>query len=159
MRRCAVAGCERPWRAKGYCNPHYLRWYRTGNPGDADIREYGHESCHVEGCERPYRSSGYCATHHKRVQRTGHPGTADVRGPAESYVGIHLKVARERGPASEQRCEHCEETADDWAYDHSDPEELYRPEYGSPYSLDTARYLPLCRTCHIKFDDSSRQPA
>jgi hypothetical protein len=34
MRRgCLVEGCPEPYRAKGYCNLHYKRWMKTGDPG------------------------------------------------------------------------------------------------------------------------------
>lgn len=29
---CSVDGCETKVRARGYCNPHYLRWKRHGDP-------------------------------------------------------------------------------------------------------------------------------
>lgn len=29
-RACAVPGCDRPYRCKGYCNVHYRRWLKTG---------------------------------------------------------------------------------------------------------------------------------
>src|SRR5699024_8673641 len=31
-RRCDVEGCDRPYRAKGYCQLHYNRWHRWGDP-------------------------------------------------------------------------------------------------------------------------------
>jgi hypothetical protein len=29
---CAVAGCDRPRAARGWCRPHYVRWQRHGDP-------------------------------------------------------------------------------------------------------------------------------
>ena len=29
---CAVEGCDKPVRSKGWCNSHYLRWYNHGDP-------------------------------------------------------------------------------------------------------------------------------
>src|SRR5881394_3667986 len=29
---CAVDGCQRPSRTKGFCNAHYMRWYTYGDP-------------------------------------------------------------------------------------------------------------------------------
>jgi hypothetical protein len=29
---CAVEGCDREVRARGWCNMHYARWYRHGDP-------------------------------------------------------------------------------------------------------------------------------
>lgn len=38
-RICSVEGCGKPVQAKGWCFPHYMRWYRHGDPlGSADRR-------------------------------------------------------------------------------------------------------------------------
>lgn len=29
---CSIPSCELPIKSKGYCNAHYLRWYRSGDP-------------------------------------------------------------------------------------------------------------------------------
>lgn len=29
---CSVAGCERPYRCSGFCQPHYARWRTRGDP-------------------------------------------------------------------------------------------------------------------------------
>jgi hypothetical protein len=31
-RTCAVEGCERKAKSRGWCQPHYTRWYRYGDP-------------------------------------------------------------------------------------------------------------------------------
>jgi len=55
------------------------------------------------------------------------------------------------------RCAHCPAQADDWAYDHEDPDELALPTGRLPHSLDLARYIPLCRSCHVRFDNAHRR--
>lgn len=32
MRECSVEGCFRPVKARGWCNPHWKRWRRYGDP-------------------------------------------------------------------------------------------------------------------------------
>lgn len=32
MKRCCITGCNRRHRGRGYCAPHYLRWYRYSDP-------------------------------------------------------------------------------------------------------------------------------
>jgi hypothetical protein len=43
----------------------------------------------------------------------------------------------------------------DWAYDYSDPNARSDARRG-PYSLDLNRYIPLCRSCHKRFDLAHR---
>jgi hypothetical protein len=37
-RVCGIAGCGRPVKARGWCNAHYQRWERTGDPGASAVR-------------------------------------------------------------------------------------------------------------------------
>ena len=48
--------------------------------------------------------------------------------------------------------------AEQWSYDHEDPDEMVSPE-GLPYSVDLARYKPLCCTCHWRFDGAHQRSA
>lgn len=34
MKPCSIPGCEKPARARGWCQSHYGGWRRTGNPLD-----------------------------------------------------------------------------------------------------------------------------
>ncbi len=29
---CSIEGCDRPFKARGWCNLHWYRWYRSGDP-------------------------------------------------------------------------------------------------------------------------------
>lgn len=31
-RVCGVEGCDEPHYGRGFCRPHFMRWWRTGNP-------------------------------------------------------------------------------------------------------------------------------
>lgn len=152
MRTCDVDGCDRKHEGLGFCAAHYQRFKRNGDPGPAEIQG-PRQPCDVEGCDRMSNAKGYCDAHYRRWRNNGDPGGPKIKVlDAKSYVGMHIKVARERGKAAEHRCHDCDAPADDWAYDHSDPNERYRREWGCPYSLDIYRYRPLCRPCHIEFD-------
>jgi len=72
------------------------------------------------------------------------------RGDAIKNPAMHGRVKTLRGPASAHPCQHCGGTSRDWAYDHADPDERTDPE--GPFSLDPKRYMPLCVTCHKRFD-------
>lgn len=42
VRECSIEGCESPHRARGWCNSHWLRWRRFGDPlGKAPERRPG----------------------------------------------------------------------------------------------------------------------
>lgn len=72
---CSVDGCTRPAWARGWCHPHYRRWYLYGEP-EAD-QPTGlptiAPTCSVDGCHKPARGRGWCAKHYGRWQRAGDP--------------------------------------------------------------------------------------
>lgn len=81
---CSVAGCWTPARARGWCQAHYMRWYKTGDPlllrpGRWD--GYERPTCAVDGCKVLAHAHGLCASHHKRNERHGDP-LAGRRGNA-----------------------------------------------------------------------------
>ena len=76
---CKVDGCERESVCRGYCNPHYQRWYNYGDPEGGQfykriINITGR--CSVEGCVRKPRSNiaQHCEMHYYRLRRTGSLG-------------------------------------------------------------------------------------
>lgn len=75
-----------------------------------------------------------------------------------SYGAIHSRLHARYGPASAHRCAHCGGQAEQWSYDHEDPDELVSPE-GLPYGVDLARYKPLCCMCHWRFDGAHQRSA
>lgn len=76
------------------------------------------------------------------------------------YSAMHWRVKSARGRAAAHKCAHCDKKqAEQWAYDHGDPNELTAEVAGFggrtfvvPYSLDPAHFLALCSSCHVKFD-------
>ena len=62
------------------------------------------------------------------------------KGNKIGYWGIHRWLRQNFGPAKENKCEHCDRQALDWANkDHK-------------YKRDRKDYIPLCRSCHLKYD-------
>lgn len=77
-----------------------------------------------------------------------------AEAPVITYVGLHARLARVRGKARDHTCVECGAPADDWSYDHRDPDEVVGEHHGCmvAYSLDLARYQPMCRSCHVYRD-------
>ena len=71
---------------------------------------------------------------------------------SEGPQAVHSRLYRSRGPAKEHNCVECGNQARDWAYQYSDPNEVDTPE-GRKYSISMEHYSPMCRRCHIRFDE------
>jgi hypothetical protein len=64
---CPIEGCRRPIRNRGWCQTHYMRWYRRGNPHivlppgiPGDKRKhwmYGAWAAMTNRCHNPNNSS------------------------------------------------------------------------------------------------------
>lgn len=166
---CAVEGCTRMAKSRGWCRSHYERWRRKGDVGKAEIQAYRlyENQCHIDGCDSPQSSSyGLCETHSRRYRTWSDPYYTDIargeesrlwRGDDVGYAGAHDRVRRAHGTPSRHRCEWCGSQADDWAYDHADPDERISNE-GWPFSLNVGHYQPMCRPCHVTMDrDATRR--
>lgn len=75
-RTCSVPGCNRRFKAKGFCSTHK---YRSENGLDltTPIRQYetGERRCKMLGCNQLRASDGtYCPMHRARLVKTGSPG-------------------------------------------------------------------------------------
>jgi hypothetical protein len=68
VRRCRVPDCGRLAWAAGYCNTHYMRVLRRGDPliCKRDGRPRRTWVCSVEGCERPHYARGFCRSHYAK---------------------------------------------------------------------------------------------
>jgi hypothetical protein len=161
---CSVDGCSRIARTRGFCPGHYTRWRNTGDPGDADFQVHKLPDgliCSIDGCSKSaVSSSGWCNTHYERWRKHGDPnyyvgpriGEEHPlwQGDEIAYRSAHTRVVSQRGRASEHPCCVCGAAAEDWAYDHADPDE--RVEGGLVYSPDPMHYQPMCRVDHKAFD-------
>ena len=122
----------------------------------------GDRTCSIPGCTRPHWARSWCSTHYRRWYKTGSTDigpkaarekSARWSGDKITYSGMHQRLHRERGGATNHTCVHCGARARQWAYDHADPNERTDNQYG-PYSVDPAHYIPLCMLCHRRFDVS-----
>lgn len=71
------------------------------------------------------------------------------------YRQAHRRVVDAKGPANLKPCAFCGTFAEEWAYDHHDPREVYRE--GHLWSDSTAHYIPLCKRDHRAYDRAFRQ--
>lgn len=72
---CAVDECERPAVTRGWCQPHYMRWRRTGEPGAGRIAEFMSRDgkCSIEDCEGGVYARGWCIHHYENNRLRGDP--------------------------------------------------------------------------------------
>lgn len=96
--------CQRTVYCKGYCEPHYRRNKRYGDPGPATVRtkRYTDEKCLVEKCSGPPISRGWCEKHYGRYKKHGHVNkTRNVRGSGyvnrQGYKVIHVPEHAQTG--------------------------------------------------------------
>lgn len=68
-----------------------------------------------------------------------------------TYGAVHTRLRVSRGSASGHPCADCGAPAEQWSYDHKDPDALVS-DAGHPYSLDFAHYVPRCCSCHRTYD-------
>lgn len=116
--------------------------------------------CLIGGCEMKWYCKDWCKRHYERWRIHGDP--LEVRQGGESnynwrpharYHAMHKRVRTQRGPAADHTCT-CGVTAEEWSYDHADPDEVSDMDKGHslPYSLDVNHYDPRCVPCHRRFD-------
>lgn len=70
---CAVAECASEAAKRGWCNAHYLRWRRHGDPlaGGTSRKKSNATGCAEEGCDRPHLAMGWCQLHYRRQYVAG----------------------------------------------------------------------------------------
>lgn len=129
MRSCNVTGCANEYKARGFCDMHYQRLRKHGNPLRVDPP----------------------ATLPVLVGAAN----AKWKGDAAKYSAVHNRLRRRRGAAADHACPICQAPGAEWSYDRSDPDQLVDEQTGFPYSADISRYWPLCRPCHYRIDRRS----
>ena len=71
---CTITGCERPHKARGYCQTHYTQFKRGVEPSGpikVRVRDKPPE-CTEDGCSEPVKAKGLCKMHYQRLLRHGH---------------------------------------------------------------------------------------
>lgn len=158
---CSVEGCERDAECRKMCDGHYKRWRMTGETGGPEFKTARHtELCEVEGCDRLRETRLWCNTHYENWRRNGDPvprgpksgeESPNWRGSDVAYRTAHARVTKAKGRAADHECISCGDRAEDWAYDHGDPDARVS-DGGLLYSAEPSHYQPMCRACHKSFD-------
>lgn len=146
IRLCSIAGCDRVHDSRGLCKYHYKHLRRSEGVG---------RFCIVEDCDRPHEAQGLCNLHYGRFRDTGSVElilrlgelSPKWQGSDIKYEAAHRRLEAARGSVSDYLCIYCACPAQQWSYDHADPNELIDPR-GRPYSPDINHYEPMCRKCH-----------
>ncbi len=82
---CTMEGCERPHKARGYCQTHYMQFKRGITPVGpimVRIRDKPPE-CVEDGCYEPVKAKGLCKMHYQRLLRHGHTMYRNRTTPAK----------------------------------------------------------------------------
>jgi hypothetical protein len=149
--KCKEKNCESPVQARGLCNKHYMREYRSSRG-----------ECSFINCYRPIYAKKVCESHYKKDLRGRNPEydlsqravdkkTKDLIDPA--YHRVHNRLRYHKGSPSNHQCEDCGNTASSWSLS-----TFVNVEYGIkdrrtyPYSLNLNDYRPRCYPCHGQFD-------
>ena len=70
---CKVEDCDRKRQALGYCNLHYQRFLRHGDPLTITKNTEHGGKCSIESCNNKYKSNGFCDKHYWRWRENGDP--------------------------------------------------------------------------------------
>lgn len=63
MKLCNVVNCAGIHRSKGFCNKHYQRWIKKGDPVKG-TNVYGVKKCKIDQCIRKHMAKGLCQKHY-----------------------------------------------------------------------------------------------
>jgi len=74
-RLCAIPECGKAAYKREWCNRHYIRWRRHGDPrgGGTPLLYKAGDPCRVAGCDVPASRVGYCNAHYLKDRRHGDP--------------------------------------------------------------------------------------
>lgn len=67
FRTCSINGCDGKHLARGFCDMHYKRIERYGNPNDKGRHSW--RGCSEADCTNKHRGRGLCEMHLSRVRR------------------------------------------------------------------------------------------
>lgn len=69
MKICIFNSCKKKAIAKQYCDMHYRRFKKFGDP--SKVITFVPKKCLDSNCDRESKSKGYCDMHYRRLKKTG----------------------------------------------------------------------------------------
>jgi hypothetical protein len=69
MESCSIENCGNKYHAKGFCQKHYRKNKRLGDP----LAKKEKQSCSIENCENKYAAKGFCQKHYNNNKNHGDP--------------------------------------------------------------------------------------
>jgi hypothetical protein len=72
MKACSIRDCKNKYYSKGYCQSHYDKNRRHGDPLFEEVIFKG-LPCPIDNCNKPIINNGMCAMHDRRNKRHGDP--------------------------------------------------------------------------------------
>lgn len=72
-RTCSIDGCEALVFGHGWCNRHYKRWRKYGDPLGGGPFRVADKRCSITGCTAKHYGHGYCHGHWRNWYRYGDP--------------------------------------------------------------------------------------
>ena len=83
-RICSIEGCSKKVRKGKWCDMHYSRWRRHGDPHKVLPRgpkPSVPKICSIEGCDRKVHARGWCDAHYQSWLKHGDPTPIPTRRP------------------------------------------------------------------------------
>lgn len=83
-RTCSIDGCDSKRVARGWCDKHYRRWQRSGDPLTLPPRRLPPQNsprffgCQTDGCDAKHHAKGYCRNHYSANWYTENPEQAKL---------------------------------------------------------------------------------
>ena len=118
-RLCKIDECDREHAGRGYCQLHYNRWKRNGDPLVVKERGRARKVCSVDGCDKPHTARGWCRLHYRQWRDKGGlevrlctVDKCDNPHMARGYCGKHYNRWRRTGQATRLRRERIVEDPD-----------------------------------------------